>query len=115
MSRYRCLVLDHDDTTVDSTRSVNYPQFQQALAHFRPDTTMTEEEYFLHCFDPGFYEMCRLVLHYTPEEMEYDQKRTEYMQSQGLQVLRISNLDVLRNFQNVCEMIDRTAKERTTE
>ena len=69
MSRYRCLVLDHDDTTVDSTRSVNYPQFQQALAHFRPDMTMTEEEYFLHCFDPGFYEMCRLVLHYTPEEM----------------------------------------------
>ena len=53
--------------------------------------------------------------HYTPEEIEYDQKRTEYMQSQGLQVLRISNLDVLRNFQNVCEMIDRTAKERTAE
>ena len=69
MTRYRCLVLDHDDTTVDSTRSVNYPQFQQALAHFRPGMTMTEEEYFHYCFDPGFYEMCRLVLHYTPEEM----------------------------------------------
>ena len=25
--RYQCLVLDHDDTTVDSTRAVNYPQF----------------------------------------------------------------------------------------
>ena len=69
MLRYRCLVLDHDDTTVDSTRAVNYPQFCQALAHFRPGMTMTEEEYFLHCFDPGFYEMCKRVLHYTPEEM----------------------------------------------
>lgn len=69
MLRYRCLVLDHDDTTVDSTRSVNYPQFQQALAHFRPGMTMSEEEYFLHCFDPGFYGMCEQVLHYTPEEM----------------------------------------------
>ena len=69
MLRYRCLVLDHDDTTVDSTRSVNYPQFQQALTHFRPGMTMSEEEYFLHCFDPGFYGMCEQVLHYTPEEM----------------------------------------------
>lgn len=69
MLRYRCLVLDHDDTTVDSTRSVNYPQFCQALAHFRPGMTMSEEEYFLHCFNPGFYGMCREALHYTPEEM----------------------------------------------
>lgn len=69
MLRYRCLVLDHDDTTVDSTRSVNYPQFCQALAHFRPGITMSEEEYFLHCFHPGFYGMCREVLHYTSEEM----------------------------------------------
>ena len=69
MLRYKCLVLDHDDTTVDSTRSINYPQFCQALAHFRPEMTMTEEEYFLHCFDPGFYAMCEQVLHYTPQEM----------------------------------------------
>ena len=69
MLRYRCLVLDHDDTTVDSTRAINYPQFRQALAHFRPEMSMTEEEYFLYCFDPGFYEMCHQVLHYTPEEM----------------------------------------------
>lgn len=69
MLRYRCLVLDHDDTTVDSTRSVNYPQFRQALAHFRPEITMTEEEYFLQCFNPGFYEMCRRTLRYTDDEM----------------------------------------------
>ena len=70
MLRYRCLVLDHDDTTVDSTRTVNYPQFLEALARFRPNITMSLEEYMLHCFDPGFYEMCEQVLHYTPQEME---------------------------------------------
>ena len=53
--------------------------------------------------------------HYTPEEMEYDQARTAYLQSQGLQVLRFSNLEVMRKFQNVCEKIDMTAKERTAE
>ena len=50
--------------------------------------------------------------HYTPEMKEYDQKRTEYLQSQGLLVMRFSNLDVVRRFQSVCEAIDMTAKER---
>ena len=27
MLKYRCLVLDHDDTTVDSTATVHYPCF----------------------------------------------------------------------------------------
>jgi phosphoglycolate phosphatase/pyrophosphatase PpaX len=69
MAPYRCLILDHDDTTVDSTRTVNYPQFRQALAHFRPDMTMTQEEYILHCFHMGFYVMCDKVLHYTEAEI----------------------------------------------
>ena len=43
--------------------------------------------------------------HCTPEKMEYDQKRTEYLQSQGLTVMRLSNLDVMRQFQSVCEAI----------
>lgn len=69
MLRYPCLVLDHDDTTVDSTRTVNYPQFLEAIARFRPGFSMTLEEYMLYCFEPGFYEMCDRVLHYTPQEM----------------------------------------------
>lgn len=70
MLRYRCLILDHDDTTVDSTRPVNYPQFQQALAHLRPDMKISEEEYIRYCFQMGFYVMCDKVLHYTDEEMK---------------------------------------------
>lgn len=69
MLRYRCIVLDHDDTAVDSTRTVNYPQFLEALAHFRPGFQMSLEEYMLHCFDPGFYEMCERTLGYTSQEM----------------------------------------------
>ena len=52
--------------------------------------------------------------HYSPEEREYDQKRTAYLEQQGLQVLRFSNLDVLRQFQNVCTAIDMAVKERMT-
>ena len=50
--------------------------------------------------------------HCTPEEIQYDQKRTEYLQSQGLTVMRLSNLDVMRQFRNVCEAIDMEVKRK---
>ena len=53
--------------------------------------------------------------HYSPEEIEYDQRRTNYLQMQGLCVLRFSNLDVMRRFRVVCEAIDMTAKKRATQ
>ena len=51
--------------------------------------------------------------HYDPSEMEYDNKRTAYLESQGLRVLRFTNLDILREFRSVCEKIDMTVKEQT--
>jgi len=43
--------------------------------------------------------------HYEPEEVEKDRLRTAFLQSQGVRVLRFSNLDILRNFRAVCEAI----------
>jgi very-short-patch-repair endonuclease len=51
--------------------------------------------------------------HCEPKEIEYDNTRTAYLRSQGLEVLRFSNLDVMRHFREVCEVIDRMAKART--
>ena len=53
--------------------------------------------------------------HYSPEEMEYDRKRTAYLESQGLKVMRFSNLDVMRQFRRVCEAVDMAVKDRTAE
>ena len=50
--------------------------------------------------------------HYDPTGAQQDQIRTAYLESQGVQVLRFSNLDVLRRFEDVCAQIDRTAKLR---
>ena len=50
--------------------------------------------------------------HCTPEKMEYDKKRTEYIESQGILVLRYSNLDVMNRFQAVCENIDLAVRDR---
>jgi very-short-patch-repair endonuclease len=50
--------------------------------------------------------------HYEPEEMEYDKKRTTYLEGLGLSVLRFSNLDIVQNFRGVCEQIDSEVKNK---
>ncbi len=52
--------------------------------------------------------------HCDPGSIEYDQNRTEYLRSQGLEVLRFSNLDVMRQFRSVCESIDMAVKRKIT-
>ena len=44
--------------------------------------------------------------HYTPAQMKSDAVRTEYLESVGLKVVRICNMDVDRNFRGVCEFLD---------
>lgn len=52
--RYQCLVLDHDDTTVNSTATIHYPSFCAFLAQVRPQHRhYSLNEYFEKNFDPG--------------------------------------------------------------
>ena len=51
--------------------------------------------------------------HYEQGNMDYDQSRTQYLESLGLKVLRFSNSDIHKSFWRVCEAIDNTVKERT--
>lgn len=50
--------------------------------------------------------------HCEPEAIAYDRRRTEFLNSQGLYVLRISNLDVMKEFRSVCEGIDTAVRDR---
>ena len=50
--------------------------------------------------------------HYEPETIQRDIARTQYLQSQGLEVLRFTNLEVTRQFRSVCDVIDAQAKKR---
>jgi len=52
--------------------------------------------------------------HCDPGKLAYDQNRTEYLRTQGLEVLRFSNLDVMQQFRRVCEAIDIAVKGRIT-
>jgi phosphoglycolate phosphatase/pyrophosphatase PpaX len=52
--RYRCLILDHDDTTVRSTAEIHYPSYVEAMRRLRPDLKPLEMREFLEKnFDPG--------------------------------------------------------------
>ena len=48
--------------------------------------------------------------HYEPIQILKDKIRTEHLEEMDLTVIRICNLDVDNNFQNVCEYIDTLVK-----
>ena len=68
--RYKCLILDHDDTVMDSTAHVHHPAFLVALDELRPGVTISLADYFRVNFHPGFVAYCRDVLGFTPAELE---------------------------------------------
>jgi very-short-patch-repair endonuclease len=51
--------------------------------------------------------------HDTPEGISYDEARTRVIEKYGLRVMRFSNRDIDDSFEGVCDMIDRTIKERS--
>ncbi len=72
MLRYKCLVLDHDDTVMDSTRHVHWPAFLGAMDQMRPGVTISLEDYFRVNFEPGFVEYCRQALHFTEADFQQE-------------------------------------------
>ena len=49
--------------------------------------------------------------HYTEKQSEQDKIRTKDLEQMKLKVVRISNLDIDRNFSGVCEYIDEIIKK----
>ena len=74
MLKFPCLVLDHDDTVVQSETTINYPFFCYILDQFRPGERITLEEYTNGCFQPGFAQMCRERYQFTEQELKDEYK-----------------------------------------
>ena len=68
--RYECLVLDHDDTIVNSTAVIHYPSFLEYLKLVRPNVHYTLEDYFRKNFDPGILDFFSGELGLTDEEIQ---------------------------------------------
>lgn len=71
--RYKCLVLDHDDTVVDSSATVHFPAYLETIKKMRPEVEPLDlNGWFLKNFHPGILPYLTKELEFTPEEMEVE-------------------------------------------
>jgi phosphoglycolate phosphatase/pyrophosphatase PpaX len=68
--KYPCLVLDHDETVVQSEATIGYPCFCLTLKRLRPGASLTLEEYVEGCHEVGFVDMCRQRFGFTDAELQ---------------------------------------------
>ncbi len=73
--KYKCLVLDHDDTVVNSTATIHYPCFEQYLADRKPHLVGKFDlpTFFEKNFDPGVLEFFSKDVGLTEQEMEEEE------------------------------------------
>ncbi len=67
--RYRCILIDHDDTAVDSTSVVHYPAHVEALRVLRPGRIPPTVDQWLLCNFHGIMEYLAGDLAFTREEL----------------------------------------------
>ncbi len=81
--KYRCLVLDHDDTVVKSTPEIHYPSFVEIMRALRSEEPIpTLQEFMEFCSEPGYFAHCRDVIRFTPQEsVVQDQMWHDYVAS----------------------------------
>ena len=85
--KYPCLVMDHDDTVVNSTATVHYPCFAQFTAKYYPNYRCTLEDYFIKNFDPGVVAFFRDEVGMTEDMMRFEQAYwNDYVQGHVPQV-----------------------------
>ena len=70
MLKYKCLVLDHDDTVVQTEKAIGYPYFRDYIERIRPGQTLSFAEYVRDCNNMVFADMCRSRWNMTEEEMQ---------------------------------------------
>ncbi len=72
---YRCLVLDHDDTVVQTDKTLGYPFFCYILNEFRPGEKISLRDYVEDCHNFGFSEMCKRRWQFTEAEQKNEYRR----------------------------------------
>ena len=68
--KFRCLVLDHDDTVVESGKTVNYPAFMMGLREKHPEWDLSYDQFCELCYKHTYAGMCRTALGMSEEEIE---------------------------------------------
>lgn len=74
--RFKCLVLDHDDTVVNSSASIHFPSFIEYLKIYYPEKAdkYTFEEYLRKNFHPGIVELFTEEIGMSEQELAEEEK-----------------------------------------
>jgi len=73
--RYKCLILDHDDTAINSTATLHHPAHEEVMRQMRPGKPVISlEGWFEKNFHPGVMEYYKEDLGFSDDEirLEYD-------------------------------------------
>lgn len=71
--RYKCLILDHDDTAVDSTASIHYPAHLEIMRELRPGhQPISLDDWFLKNYSPGVFEYYTRELGFNSQELKIE-------------------------------------------
>ncbi len=63
--KYKCIILDHDDTAVDSTADIHYPAHLETMRVLRPDDDIISlDQWLLKNFHPG-------IMNYMKNELNF--------------------------------------------
>ena len=72
--KYPCLVVDHDDTVVNSTATVHFPCFVEYTKQYFPNFSCDLTEYFLKNFDPGVVPFFRDIVGMSENQLLHEQE-----------------------------------------
>lgn len=96
---YSCLILDHDDTAVDSTSLIHYPAHVAVMKRLRPhQQPVNLENWFRKNFDPGIMGFLKDELVFTTEELHTEFKVWREYNDSLLPDFYPGFLDLLRKF-----------------
>ncbi|PIE90876.1 MAG: hydrolase [Acidobacteria bacterium] len=71
--KYRCLILDHDDTAVDSTAEIHHPAHVEVMKQLRPGQEPASlDEWFRKNFNPGIMVYLKEELGFNEEEIQIE-------------------------------------------
>ena len=99
--RRRCLVLDHDDTAVNSTPTIHYPAYCQALRTLRPGAAPPTLEGFYRILQRGFAKHLRSELWLSPAEVSEEERIWRRFVEERVPPFHQGVIEVLRDFQGL--------------
>lgn len=114
MLKYKCVVLDHDDTFVQSSIAIHYPAFVEVMKTLRPQQHYTFDEYRLICFNPGIRQYYRDSLLFNQSELDYSETLWRNMVEATVPLPYEGIVEVLKDYKELGGLITVNSHSHTS-